>query len=306
MTVGGTAPAALRSCLRSSSGLRVRIGPFLVCVRSSLKDIERSLRLLYSEFAVEPEGGGAHFSMRVDPPSLARRLFRAQVQFDLDGRQPFIPLPKDRAALMFEAGLNWCVGTLANQFVVIHAATLERNGRALLMPAPPGSGKSTLCAGLVARGWRLLSDEFALVDPGTRQLTPLPRPVALKNGSIDVIRTWAPDLVFGPAVLNNEGQLVAYVRPPDASVHASDRRCHAGLVVIPQWVAGVEATITPMTRARAVLHLADNSYNHNLHGREGFDCLAEIGGTAPCVTLRYSRLAEGVEAVNRLADWGSA
>jgi hypothetical protein len=42
---------------------------------------------------------------------------------------------------------------------------LERGGRALLLPAPSGSGKSTLCAGLAFNGWRLLSDELALLDP---------------------------------------------------------------------------------------------------------------------------------------------
>ena len=82
---------------------------------------------------------------------------------------------------MLEAGLNWCIGNLAHQYLVIHSATLERGGRALLMPAPPGSGKSTLCAALITRGWRLLSDEFALVDPATGLLVPVPRPVALKG-----------------------------------------------------------------------------------------------------------------------------
>ena len=58
----------------------------------------------------------------------------------------------------------------------------------MLLPAAPGSGKTTLCAGLSLRGWRLLSDEFGLIRPGTTDLVPVPRPMALKNESIDVIR----------------------------------------------------------------------------------------------------------------------
>jgi HprK-related kinase A len=268
-----------------------------------MPQIQAAVTTLYASHEVEA-GGGAHFSVRVDAPGFARRFFRPQAQFTVDHRQPFIPLPASMAAPMLEAGLNWCIGAHAHQFLVIHSATLERNGRAVLMPAPPGSGKSTMCAALVARGWRLLSDEFALVDPATGLLTPVPRPIALKAGSIELISDWARDAYLSPPVVNNEGELVAYMRPPAESVQASPRQCPAGMVVVPQYVAGADTTVTPMTRARAVLHLADNSFNYNLHGRLGFECLAAIADQAPAVTIRYSRLEEGVKAVDRLAQRG--
>lgn len=305
MTVGDLAPEQLRALLHTPR-LCIRIGPFLVRLRSAIPEILSALSTLYCAHEIEPSIDGAHFVIRVDAPGLVRRFFRAQVQFTLDHRQPFIPLPAAMAAPMLEAGLNWCIGTFAHQFLVIHSATLERRGRALLMPAPPGSGKSTLCAALVARGWRLLSDEFALVDPASGLLVPVPRPVALKERSIDLIAAWAPDARFGPSLVNNEGQTVAYMRPPAASVRASGTVCPAGLIVIPHFVAGAETTATQMSRARTVLHLADNSFNYNLHGRQGFERLADIADQAPCVTLRYSRLDQGVDAVERLAQWGDA
>lgn len=266
--------------------------------------VHDAVEVLYSGHRLEADVSGAHFNVRIDPPNLLRQAYRAQAQFTLDGhREPFIPLPASMAAPMFEAGLNWCIGNLANQFLAIHSATLERNGRALLMPAPPGAGKSTLCSGLIARGWRLLSDEFALVDPATRLLVPVPRPVALKDRSIGLISDWTDDAVFGAAVVNNEQQLVAYLRPPAASVDATELRCPAGLIIIPEYAAESNATVVAVTRARAVMHLADNSFNYNLHGREGFECLADLAEAAPCVRLRYSRLPDGVAAVDRLAQW---
>lgn len=292
----------LRTRLRSS-GVRVVVGPFRVRVRSSVPSIVESLETLYANHEVELDQEGAHFDVRVDPPGLLRRFVRSQVQFTFEGRGPFIPLPYAMASPMLEAGLNWCVGGFADQFLVIHSATLERHGRALLMPAPPGSGKSTLCAALVTRGWRLLSDEFALLDPASGLLIPVPRPVALKGRSIDLIRAWAPDAVFGTAVVNNENETVAYMRPPEASVRASDHQCPAGLIVIPRYADGAELAVTPMTRARAVLHLADNSFNYNLHGRIGFERLADIADAASAVMLRYSRLEEGVAAIEKLAEW---
>jgi len=305
VTVGSLGQGDLQARLRSV-GLRFRVGPFVVRLRSSMLPVVRSIATLYANHPVEADAEGAHFNVRVDAPSLLRRAYRPQAQFTLDQQQPFIPLPASMAAPMLEAGLNWCIHNHAHQFIVIHSATLERHGRALLMPAPPGSGKSTLCAALVARGWRLLSDEYALIDPASGLLVPVPRPVSLKDRSIGVIADWAPDTFFGASVVNNEGQLVAYARPPAESVAAASTRCPGGLIVFPQYVESADTTVTRATRARAVLHLADSSFNYNLHGRQGFGRLADLADAAPCVTLRYSRLDEGVEAVNRLADWGPA
>jgi len=64
-----------------------------------------------------------------------------------------------------------------------HAAALARNGRAILIMADKGAGKSTLSWALQRRGWQLLADDLARVDfvegrwsvfPGHRQtkLTP--------------------------------------------------------------------------------------------------------------------------------------
>ena len=75
---------------------------------------------------------------------------------------------------------------IRDRYLIIHAAVVERNGFALLLPAPPGSGKSTLCAGLIHHGWRLLSDELALIDPETATLQAIPRPVSLKLSLIHI------------------------------------------------------------------------------------------------------------------------
>jgi hypothetical protein len=45
----------------------------------------------------------------------------------------------------------------------IHAAALEHDGRALILPARPGSGKTTLAIALLRAGLRLLSDDMPLL-----------------------------------------------------------------------------------------------------------------------------------------------
>lgn len=72
--------------------------------------------------------------------------------------------------------------------VAVHAALILRQGRALLVPGPSYSGKSTLAVAAAAAGAAVLSDEYALVDPASGLVTDGPDQSACgarTAGSID-------------------------------------------------------------------------------------------------------------------------
>jgi hypothetical protein len=48
----------------------------------------------------------------------------------------------------------------------LHASVLDVDGRALVLAGDSGAGKSTMAAALVARGFRILSDDLCLLDTG--------------------------------------------------------------------------------------------------------------------------------------------
>jgi HprK-related kinase A len=128
-------------------------------------------------------------------------LLRRQVQAYLDGHVRYQAAAARMGLPMLESGLNWLVWTSTARFLLVHAAVLEREGAALVMPGPSGVGKSTLCAALVTRGWRLLSDEVAMIRPRDGLLQPYPRPISLKNESIEMIARMAPTRISADALM---------------------------------------------------------------------------------------------------------
>jgi hypothetical protein len=46
---------------------------------------------------------------------------------------------------------------------VVHAASVEKDGRAVLIAGPNGCGKTTVAACLIKNGWKFLGDKFSLV-----------------------------------------------------------------------------------------------------------------------------------------------
>lgn len=286
------------------SGLRLRTGPMVVSITSPLPAVQAGIGLHYAEHPVEGDQVVADFHVEVGRPSNWRRWFKPQVVFRVDGQDPFTPLPGDQGFPMLEWGLNWCLSGATHHFLTLHAAVLERNGRALLLPAPSGSGKSTLCAGLAFSGWRLLSDELALFDPATGEIVPLARPISLKNASIEALRRFAPDAAFGAVVHETTKGSVCHVRPPAEAVRRVAERSRPGWVVLPKFEPGVPARLEPLSKAQAMMRLVESAFNYNVYRRRGFDLLAEAVEHSHCYQFHYSRLDEAAGVFQRLADAG--
>lgn len=285
-------------------GLVLRTGPFCVRLASPVPAVIEGVRLLYGEHPLVAGDVFCDFHVRVFRPRGLRRWWRPQVQFAFDDFVPFKPLPLDHALPMLEWGLNWSVANHAHWYLILHAAVIERGGRAAILPAPPGSGKSTLCAALIQRGWRLLSDELTLIDPQTGRVHPLARPVSLKNTSVDIIRAWAPEAVFGPPAHDTLKGTVAHLKPPADSVARMDEPADPAWVIFPRYVPGAPARLAPHARGHALLEFARNAFNYSVLGARGYDALAALIGRCHCFDFEYSRLDDALAVFTELADGG--
>jgi HprK-related kinase A len=295
-------PADLRQQL-AGEGVWMRTGPFSLRVRSRIPHVAKGLADLYGHFEVRNSYQAfADFHVELNPPTALRRWFRPQVNFSFDGDLPFKPLPYDQAFPMLEWGLNWCVSMHAHHYLIIHAAVVEKNGFAAILPAPPGSGKSTLTAGLVLSGWRLLSDELTLIDRKTGLLHALPRPVSLKNQSIDVIRQFDPEAFINRPSHDTAKGTVAHLRPPKESVRRQHEPARPGWVIFPKWKAGSETLLSPRSRARTFMFLAQNAFNYSHLGADGFRVGTALIERVACYDFQYSQLQEAVAAFDRLAE----
>ena len=285
------------------AGLRLRTGPLVFCIRSQIPEVLQGLAALYGAHAVEESGCFADFHVSVERARGLRRWLRPKLYFGIDGSNPFAPLPGNQGLPMLEWGLNWCVVGNCHQYLILHAAVLERGGRALVMPAPSGSGKSTLCAALLFRGWRLLSDELAIVDPATGMLIPLPRAVSLKNASIEVIQRFAGDAVrFGSIVHDTSKGRVGHFAPPLNAVRRADENALPGWIVFPRYRPDAQADMAPLPRGQALMRLIENAFNYNVHRQTGFEALANLVRRSDCHTFDYSDLHEAVTLFERMAD----
>jgi HprK-related kinase A len=298
-------PGGFRRALKAGN-VAIQTGPLTFRVRTPLADVARSIHLLYAEHPAVIAPAFSDFHVEIGLPANLRRYFRPQVHFAIDGERPFQPLPRDQAPALLEWGMNWSIASICHQWFTLHAASLERNGYAVILPAPPGTGKSTLCAALSLRKWRLLSDELTLLDHDSLAAHALARPINLKNQSIELIRRFEPRTRWAPTVYDTHKGLVTHLAPPKESVERMQETALPRWIVFPKFVAGAAPELLPKRKAETFIEMARNAFNYSVLGETGFDVVHRLIDQCECFTFTYSRLDDALQVFDELVTGAEA
>jgi hypothetical protein len=158
----------------------------------------------------------------------------------------------------------------------IHGGVAAHDGRALLLAATTGQGKSTLIAELLTCGWTYLSDEVAPIDPVTCHVFPFPVTPHMRIGQQPNLR---PGEVQQLAKVRIDigREMVGTVTAPLERIYFLSYR---------QRTSGVEMNVS--SPAQSVIEML----RHSLSIRESRNAeirgLCELMRQVPGVHLRYA------------------
>ena len=276
----------------------VRIGPVGFRIGSDWRAPIAQLESLYADYP-KPRDGVPDFNVRLFAARPWRRFVRPAVMIGGDFVLPeAAPLPLAQGLLAAEMGMNLQMALGQRRYLLLHAAVMERGGRALVMTGISGAGKSTLAALLGARGWRLMGDEFALVDPETGLIHPFPRLVSLKNAAIGVAEKAVPEARFGPLLAGTPKGDIRHLVPDSAALAAMDVPAEPALVLFPRF--GFEPAEREVLPSEVFVRLTQASTNYVALGERGFDALTRIVKTVPARAIDYPDTESALAQVEAL------
>jgi hypothetical protein len=211
-----------------------------------------------------------------------------------DGVPVFGSVPADQVL----GTLLWHVNAQTTQrpcdsHLLLHAAAAVRGGRAIVLPAPMESGKTTTVSGLVQAGFGYLTDEAAAIHIGDLHIEPFPKSLAVDNGSWQVLEALAPYDVGG---MPQQWQIPVSTVP--TGVLAS--RTPVAFVVLPQFVSGSDTRLESVSRATAVMQMSASTFQFLDAPVRNLDVLARVAAVSQCYQLTIGSLPRAVELLDEL------
>jgi hypothetical protein len=140
-------------------------------------------------------------------------------------------------------------------FLELHAGVVSDGERCIVLPGAPGSGKTTLTAGLVFSGFDYFSDEVALLDEGSLRLRPVPLGLGIKPGAVDVLGQLFPEVPYLQVHSREDGQRVRYLSLTAAQTAPPDVRREARWLIFPSYGRELDTTLKPISRPAALRRL---------------------------------------------------
>jgi HprK-related kinase A len=278
--------------------LALQIGPVAFRVGSAWPAPLRALAKLYEAYP-KPDEGICDFTVRLEPERPWRRWIRPSVAIQGDYILPdAAPMALGHGLLAAEMGMNLQMALGQKRYLLLHASSVEKDGRALVMTGESGAGKSTLAALLGERGWRLMGDEFALLDFETGRLWPFPRAISLKNKAISVMEGEVGPERFGPVLAGTPKGTIRHLRPNGEAIARMGESAKPAMILFPRF--GSAPAVRDVGQAEIFMRLTQSSTNYVALGQPGFEALIGLVGACPSAAIDYPDTASAIELVESL------
>lgn len=173
------------------------------------------------------------------------------LSWSVDGQHVALGLAPDQVAPVLKSTLVELALQISRDFGAVHAASVGRAGKCLLLAGQSGSGKSTLSAGLLADGYDFLGDDTIVLDRTALAVRPLPFPICVKSGAWSVVSPRFPALRRQPVHRRPDDKRVRYLQgaPGNGPIGT---RYEVSAIVFPSWAKDAATTLVPLPRPQAL------------------------------------------------------
>lgn len=194
-----------------------------------------------------------------------------------NGQDLFVAADESDLIFFFEKDMTIELQRHRRDLYFVHSAALEFEGKAFMLVASSGTGKSTTAWALLHHGCRYLSDELGPVELRSLRVHPYPHAICLK-------RTPPPSYPLPHRTLYTSRTLHIPAERLPAEVCDEPMPLKA-IFFLHRWPENTAPAVQTISRAEAGARLLANALNPLAHAGDGLDGALAISGRVASFNL---------------------
>ena len=217
----------------------------------------------------------------------------------------------DNKKLLYETGdpfefisfIEWSMIDTALErmegYYQIHGGAVVKGDRGLILPAAPGSGKTTLTVGLTMNGFQCFSDDIVLIDMQSLKLNPFPRNIFITEEKKAVFDRYGINLSLRKSEWMEYGGW-DFIPPHPPPLPQGERGFNVDFIIFPKYNPAQKTELKRISKGKAIFEIIKESFNIHKFRDRGVDIVHRLVENAECFQLTVNDLNEAIEIISDL------
>ena len=184
-------------------------------------------------------------------------------------------------------------------FYQIHGGAVVKNNMGLILPAAPGSGKTTLTVALTMNGFKCLSDDIVLIDADSLKLNPFSRNIFITEEKKDVFDRYGIGLPLRKSEWMEYGGW-DFIPPHPVPLPQGEREFNVDFIIFPNYNPAQKTELKRISKGKAIFEIIKESFNIHKFRDRGVDIVHRLVENAECYQLTVNNLNEAVDIISDL------
>ncbi len=276
------------------------LGATALAIESDVDQVLTDCDRLYG--GGEPIPDEIHFTIRRNRP---KPWSRAAFVIHSNGEDYVAGPDIHKVIPQLEGAVNHQVSIKHSDHFQLHAAAMSFGDGAAVFVGSSGTGKTTLAAALLTRGWKYYCDEFALIAPHSLVAYPCPKALCIKEHGFSLIEQMGLPLYHGCGFCTQSNCRIAYLIPTEtgADILATPRGVKHVFLMTRR--ANVPLRMNRISGPEAAMAIYRLALNTEVLRQKGFDAAVALANRANCYELNLGSVDESCALVESVVEDGA-
>lgn len=186
-----------------------------------------------------------------------------------------------------------------SSFYFLHASAVSKEDAAIIFPALPQAGKTSILIGMLKRGFSYLGDDLAPVHHENAHVYPYPTALCVKESGVKLFDE-LENLCQSNNLINQNGRNTWLIPVQNIANCYISEDCQIRFIVFPKYFPECSTRIIPISRSDSCIRLMHLAHSFRLHREKSLDVVDKMVRHSECFELIHCDINVALDDISKI------